>query len=236
MASERKSVFLGALRPSFPCTGADLRAARACELVVLGRRFGNSSAEIEAEYGPYESTTSFGAVFVPDGTAVAAIRLIRNGRQGLKSLNDAATAPWLLPVHATCRAAEIDPTSTWDVGSFGVDSVTVGATRRATLALWSVLFGAFRDNKVASFVAILDVGARRPIASLGVQMLDLPGAVPASYLGSSASVPVYRHVRDLHRLHLSRFADVHQQVFHGRGVIGMDPRGCQPGAFELEAT
>jgi hypothetical protein len=236
MASERKPSSLAALRPSFPCAGADLVAARACELVVLGRRFGNSSAELEVEYGPYESDTSFGAVFLPDGTAVGAVRLIRNGDRGLKSLNDAAAAPWLLPVGPTCLVAEIEPTQTWDVGSFCVDSVTAGANRRATLALWSVLFGAFRDNEVATFVAILDVGARRPIASLGIQMLDLPGAVAASYLGSSASVPVYRHVRDLHRLHLSRFADVHQQVFHGRGVLGMDPRDCEPGAFELAAA
>jgi hypothetical protein len=122
-----------------------------------------------------------------------------------------------------------------DVG-FGIDALTAGANRRATLALRIVLFGAFRDNQVASLLGILDVGARRPIASLGVQMLDLPGALPAPYLGSSASVPVYRHVRDLHRLHLSRFADFHQHVFRGRDVIGMDPRECQPGAFGLEAA
>ena len=236
MVSERPAPSPTALRPSFPCTGADLRAARDCELVVFGRRFGNSAAELDAEYGRYEGSTSFGAVFLPDGSAVGAMRLIRDGRHGLKSLNDAAEPPWDLPVGTTCLAADIDPARTWDVGSFGVDSVTVGPSRRATLALWSVLFGAFRDNDVASFVAILDAGARRPIASLGVQMLDLPGAVPASYLGSAASVPVYRHVRDLHRLHLSRFADVHQQVFHGRGVIGLDPRGCRPGAFQLAAA
>ena len=132
MASERKSPSLPALRPSFPCTGADLRAARDCELVVLGRRFGNSAAELEAEYGPYESNTNFGAVFLPDGTAVGAVRLIRDGRPGLKSLNDAAAPPWLLPVLATCQAADIDPTRTWDVGSFVVDSVAFGSNRRAT--------------------------------------------------------------------------------------------------------
>jgi hypothetical protein len=69
-----------------------------------------------------------------------------------------------------------------------------------------------------------------------LQMLDLNSAVRASYLGSAASVPVCRHVPDLHRPHLSRFADVPQQVFHRRGVLGMDPRGCQPGAFEREAA
>jgi hypothetical protein len=236
MASERKASPPAALRPSFPCTGADLQAARACELAVFGRRFGNSSADLEADYGPYECSTCFGGVFTADGAAVGAVRLIRNGPRGLKSLNDAARPPWRLPVRTTCRAADIDPARTWDVGSFGIDSVTAGSSRQATIALFSVMFGAFRDNQVASFVAILDAGARRPIGALGVQMLDLPGAVPASYLGSSASVPVYRHVSDLHRLHVSRFADVHQQVFHGRGVIGLDPRRCQRGAFELEAA
>jgi hypothetical protein len=73
-------------------------------------------------------------------------------------------------------------------------------------------------------------------APICVQMLDLPGAVPASYLGSLVGVPVYRHVRDLHRPHLSPFADVHQQVFRGRGLLAMDPRGCRPRAFEREAA
>jgi hypothetical protein len=224
------------LRPSFPCTGADLRAARACERVVFGRHFGNSAADLADEYGPYESSTDFGGVFLPDGTAVGAIRLLRNGWRGLKSLNDAAGPPWRLPVQATCEAADIDPAQTWDVGSLGVDSQAAGSSHQATLALLSVLFGAFRDNEVASFVAIIDMDARRPIGALGLHLLDLPGAMPGAYFGSEASIPVYRHVRDLHRLHLSGSADVHQQIFHGRGVTGLDPRACQPGAFALDAA
>jgi hypothetical protein len=224
------------LRPSFPCAGADLRSARACEQAVLARHFGNDATELGEEYGPYEGSTDFGGVFLPDGTAAGAVRLLRNGRQGLKSLNDAAAPPWDLPVEATCDAADLDPAQTWDVGSFGVDSDKPGVGHQVTLALWSVMFGAFRDNKVASFIAILDEGARRPIATIGVQMLDFPGAAPAAYLGSAASVPVYRHLRDLHELHRTRFADVHQQVFHGRGVDGLDPHACEPGVFELGAA
>jgi len=104
------------------------------------------------------------------------------------------------------------------------------------LVLWSVMFGAFRDNDVATFVAILDAGARRPIAAVGVEMLDLPGATAAAYLGSPSSTPVYRHVQDLHRLHRERFPTVHQQVFHGRGIGGLDAEGCRPGAFALAAA
>jgi hypothetical protein len=232
MASDLRAV----LRPSFPCTGDDLRSARACEQTVFGRAFGNTAVELRSEYGPYESATSFGAVFTSDGTAVGAVRLMRACRNGLKSLNDAATRPWRLPLRTTCRTANIDLAHTWDVGSFGVDSSNGGATREATLALWSVMFGAFRDNSVATFVAILDSGARRPIAALGVEMLDLPGATAAAYLGSPSSTPVYRHVRDLHRRHWERFPAVHQQVFHGRGIGGLDARGCRPGAFALVAA
>jgi hypothetical protein len=224
------------LRASFPCTGDDLRSARACEQTVFGRAFGNTAVELRSEYGPYESATSFGAVFAPDGTAIAAVRLMRLSRNGLKSLNDAATRPWRLPVGATCRAASIDLAHTWDVGSFGVDSSAEEATPEATLALWSIMFGAFRDNSVSTFVAILDAGARRPIAAVGVEMLDLPGATAAAYLGSPSSTPVYRHLRDLHRLHRERFRAVHPQVFHGRGIRGLDPRECRPGAFALAAA
>jgi hypothetical protein len=162
--------------------------------------------------------------------------LIRNGEHGLKSLNDASASPWAMPVRSTCQAADINPERTWDVGSFAVDSVLRGPGRQSTLALFSVLFGAFRDNEVESFVAIIDAGARRPMATIGVQLLDLPGAAPAAYFGSSASTPVYRHVRDLHRMHGCDFAEVHEQVFHGRGVDGLDARECQPGSFELAAA
>jgi len=232
MASDHERLSGAALRPSFPCTGADLRSARACEQAVFSRHFDNSSAELAAAYGPYEGSTSFGAVFLPDGTAAGAVRLLRDGSMGLKSLNDAAGRPWLLPVQRTCHTAHLDPARTWDVGSFVVDS-TVASSHQVTLALLNVMFGAFRDNAVSSFVAILDTGARRAFAAVGLPVLDLPGAAPAAYLGSSASVPVYRHVRDMSRLLLSRSADVHQQVFHGRGVAGLDPASCQPGAFDL---
>ncbi len=222
-----------ALRPSFPCTGADLAAARDCEQVVFGRRFGNSASDLAEAYGAYQRRTSFGAVFAPDGTAVAAVRLLADGPRGLKSLNDAAEPPWRVPVSASCRANGIDPARTWDVATFGVDAAMVGSGRQVTFALLSVFFGALRDNNVATFVAILDAGARRPFRALGVELLDLPGAVAAPYLGSAASVPVYQNVADLHREHQLGFAGVHEQVFHGHGVAGLDPQACRPGAFRL---
>jgi hypothetical protein len=222
------------VRLSFPCRGADLKAAQACEQIVFGRLYGNTPAQLRAEYGPFWSSTSFGAVLLPGGRAVGAVRLLRGGPSRLKTMQDAARPPWSLPIEAVCRNAGLDLATTWDVGTFGVDAERIGAgNRSATLALFSVMFGAFRDNGVASFVAVLDDGARRPIAALGVKMTDLPGAQPAPYLGSAASVPAYASVAELHRTHAVDFSEIHGQVFHGRGIDGVDPAVAEPGHFTL---
>lgn len=222
-----------ALRPVFPCAGADLAAARACEQSVFGRRFGNSADELRSEYGPYEPSTSFGAVLLPDGTAVGAVRLIRPGQRRVKTLLDASGPPWNLSGDVV---GPLEGTVTWDVASFGVDCVAAGGDRRIVKLLLSVLFGAFRDNEVTGMVAILDCVARRALGGLGVEMLDLPGAVPAPYLGSPSSVPVYRRMPDLHASHAEGFAHLHQQVFHGGDIAGVDPARSAPGSFALRAV
>jgi hypothetical protein len=81
---------------------------------------------------------------------------------------------------------------------------------------------------VTSFVAMLDSGARRAFEQLGVRMLDLPGARPAPYLGSSSTVPVHRLVAALHDEHRARFPGLHDPVFHGRGIPGVDARHTSP--------
>lgn len=237
------------LRVAFPCTGPDLRAALACEAVVFGRRYGNTAEQLEAEYGPYRDGSRFGAVLAPDGRALGAVRLLSGGPAGLKTLTDAAAPPWDVCVDAACAEAGLDPAATWDVATFAVDPDThtgtgtvngtgsstggsVGA-RPVTLALFAVMFGAFRDNGVSGFVAVLDAAARRPISAVGVLTDDLPGATPAPYLGSPASVPVYARVPDLHRRHAREFPALHRQVFHGQGIGGLDPAAALPGAFRL---
>ncbi len=204
------------LRACHPCAGRDLAAARTCEDVVLGARFGNTTHDLAREYGPYEPLTTFGAVLRPDGTAVGAVRLIRPGLHGVKTVRDASRPPWNTSAEVF-EAAGLDLEHTWDVASFAVDASVVRADPRVAMALLSVMFGAFRDSSVAGFVAIMDSTAERALRGLGIRMLALPGAKAAPYLGSASSVPVYRQVADLHDEHAVRFPQVHQQVFHGRG-------------------
>jgi hypothetical protein len=200
------------LRACFPCKGTDLASARACEQAVFGRRFGNSAEELAHEYGPYEGSTSFGAIFTADGTALGAVRLIRPGARRVKTLQDASRTPWNVPEDGLEDTVGLDETRTWDVASFAVDSVAAGADRRIASALLKVMFTGLRDNAATSFVAVLDTRARRALCGLGVTMVDLPGAKPAPYLGSPSSVPVYRHLADLRGEHAEHFLQTRELV------------------------
>jgi hypothetical protein len=216
-----------ALRAQFPCAGADLDRARGCEQAVFGRRFGNTPEQLRDEYGSYEATSVFGAVFAADGTAIGAVRLIGPGPARVKTLRDASQPPWSVP-EMMVEAAGLDETHTWDVASLAVDSVVAGADPRIAPALLSVMFGALRDNAATSLVAMLDSTARRALQGLGMRLIDLPGAKPETYLGSASTLPVYRHLADLHREHAMQFPHIHQQVFHGRGIDGLLPTLSEP--------
>jgi hypothetical protein len=213
VASDRAATAAGAhLRASYPCVGSDLAQARACEQAVFGRRFGNSAEEMEHEYGPFEGSTTFGAVFATNGTAVAAVRLIRPGPVRVKTLQDAAKPPWSLAEQQLTDTVGLHERHTWDVASFTVDAVAGGADRRIAPTLLRLLFAALRANSATSFVAVLDSTARRALRGLGVTMLELGDAKPAPYLGSPSSVPVYRHLADLRGEHAEHFPQTDEQV------------------------
>lgn len=225
------------LRPCFPCRGADLVAARRCESVVFERRFGNTADQLAAEYDAFQASTSFGAVLREDGAAVGSVRLIRpDGERPVKTLADACRPPWSLSDRVIGRLTAGEAGETWDVATFAVDAAAAGPDRRVTMALLSVMFGAFRDNGVGGFVAMLDTRARRAFEEHGMLLHDLPGARPAPYLGSPCTVPVHRRLAEMHDEHAHRFPHLHEQVFHGRDIEGLDTGLSVPGSFGLLAT
>jgi hypothetical protein len=234
VGSER--AFSGPLRACYPCLGADLVQARACEEAVFGRQFGNTAEELSHEYAPYEGSTTFGAVFAPDGTALGAVRLVGPGHGRVKTLVDASRPPWSVAEGALHEALELDETRTWDVATLAVDRVAAGADRRIAPALLSVMFGALTAGGATTFVATLDSTARRTLEGLGMRLFDLPGAKPAPYLGSASSVPVYRHLEDLRSEHADQFPQIHQQVFHGRGIDALEPSPTAPDSPVLLET
>ena len=234
MGSERD--FSGPLRACYPCLGTDLVQARACEAAVFGRRFGNSADELRDEYAPYEGSTTFGAVLAPDGSALGAVRLVAPGPGRVKTLVDASRPPWNVSERMLDEVLALDEKRTWDVATLAVDPVAAGADRRIAPALLSVMFRALAGEAATTFVATLDSTARRSLEGLGMRLFDLPGAKPAPYLGSPSSVPVYRHLADLRSEHAAQFPQLHQQVFHGRGVEGLGPLVTAPYAPALLET
>src|SRR4051794_19204791 len=78
------------LRLEFDPKGERRGAAHDCEAEVFLKSFGNTVEQMAEEYGPYEDTSVFVSITDPNGTVVAAARLITPGPIGLKTLNDLA--------------------------------------------------------------------------------------------------------------------------------------------------
>src|SRR4051794_31376719 len=108
------------LRFVFDPVGDELEAALRCESQVFLDAYGNTPEEFDVEYGPYETSTGYMAVFQEDGEAVAAARFIAPGAAGLKTLNDVSRPPWEVDGLRSARAAGVDPTRTWDVATIAV--------------------------------------------------------------------------------------------------------------------
>ncbi|MGI8664826.1 MAG: hypothetical protein ACR2N4_02140 [Jatrophihabitans sp.] len=177
----------------FDPTGDLLAATRDCEAAVFLRAYGNTPEQLLDEYGPYESSSTFIALADADGEVVGAVRLIRPGPAGLKTLHDAGRPPWSVDVQRSTRAAGLDVARTWDVGTIGYRRGLKGAGRLAGAALFHGLIQAVRANEVASAVMIIDERVRGLLGAAGMFGRTLPGTGPARYLGSAASTPVYEH-------------------------------------------
>jgi hypothetical protein len=177
----------------FDPIGDVLDAARACEGSVFLDQYGNTTAQWEEEYGPYDNTSAFIAVTEPGGDAVAAMRLILPSVVGLKTLVDVGRPPWSIDGRRSARAAAMSIDSTWDVATIAIRK---GTSRGSLLSasLYHGLLLATRANAARWIVMIMDVRARRLLNMIGLRTHVLPGTNLAPYLGSAASVPLWAEV------------------------------------------
>ncbi len=209
------------LRLVFDPVGDTLTAARACEAEVFLRVYGNTLAELEFEYGPYEDASVFLVLTDPGGDVVAACRLITPSDAGLKTLNDAGREPWQVDGLRSAFAAKLDPWRTWDVATIGVRA-NVGAARMfAAAALYHGVALAAHLNRILSIVMIMDERARRLLSAIGVMTQPLPGTHAAPYLGSPASTPIYGHLDQMADLQRRLNPDAHRLIGQGVGLDGV---------------
>jgi hypothetical protein len=210
------------LRMHFDVSGRLLEAARECEAEVFLRWYGNTRAQLDEEYGPYEDRSVFLVLADRHDDVSAAMRLISpGGAAGLKTLTDVGQEPWLVDGPRAARAAGIDLLSTWEVATVGVRRKGSALELRQSLALYHGLGAVQRANAMTSFVAVLDDRVRRLLASVGLTTRPLPGTSSAPYLGSEASTPVYAHCGPMLDLQRRNVPDAYRLVTLGIGLDGV---------------
>lgn len=209
------------LRLVFDARGPLLDAARDCEAEVFLSWYGNTSDQLDEEYGGYADSSVFIALADDRGHVSGTCRVIVPGAAGLKTLHDLGGDPWRLDGVRAARAAGLDLATTWDVATLGVRDRAGSSGVMAAAALYHGLVLATQVNHVSALVSILDERVRSLLRSVGVITHPLPGATTAPYLGSKASTPVYgkmAHALDTWR----RIApDTYRLIAQGNGLHGV---------------
>ncbi|WP_426564884.1 hypothetical protein ACPPVT_01760 [Angustibacter sp. McL0619] len=204
----------------FDARGDLLESARQCEAEVFQRWFGNTRAELDEEYGPYEADSIFLVIADAGDEVVAAVRLIAPGRSGFKALDDVAQAPWQVDGARSAAAAGLDLSTTWEVGTLCVRAGVAGSSR-LSLALYHGLMTVAQVNGMSAFIAILDERVRRLLSSVGITTRPLPGVRTAPYLGSAHSTPVYSPFAAMLDAQRRDLPDAYRLVTLGIGLDGI---------------
>jgi hypothetical protein len=204
----------------FDVRGDLLESARQCEAEVFHHWFGNTRAELDEEYGPYEADSIFLVLADAEDEVVAAVRLIAPGPSGFKTLDDVARPPWQVDGARSAAAAGLDLATTWEVGTLCTRPGVAGSGR-LSLALYHGLMTVAQVNGMSAFVAILDERVRRLLASVGITTRPLPGVRTAPYLGSAQSTPVYSPFTAMLDAQRRDLPDAYRLVTLGVGLDGI---------------
>lgn len=201
---------------------ADLRAAAfEHEARIFDARYGVSYAEHVLEFAPYESASAFLMVVDDRDQVAATMRLITHGPSGLKTLVEAAGAPWRIDALRAAGAVGVDPQHTWDVGTLAA-APGLGRQRFAvTAALYHGLTLAAGRNRVKSLLMTVDERVRSILQTFGLYTAPLPGAKPAPFCGSPASTPVYGHCAQMLDTQRRINPEAYRLVTQGIGLEGV---------------
>ena len=171
-------------RIRFSVSGVLAEAARECEAEVFWRRYGNSRAQLEDEYGPFLGRTGFVTVSWENGDVIGAARLILPSPAGFKTLADVAREPWCADPEEVVRLARIDTTRAIDVATLSVRQGSVLYAGTAVTLFHGIIL-AYRANGSRTTMAIIDTRVRSLLATLGYRYELLPHTWAAPYLGSA---------------------------------------------------
>lgn len=208
--------------------------ARQVEREVFEDSWGNDSATMKREYGPYDdSSVFFLAVDTHAGVPAGALRMIRNSSVGLKTIVDlddglkSPIAPTPIAAADVMRHHGIDDLDRcWD----GATAAIPRRYRRKLAAthvqiMRIVALAAMREN-IEHFVAVLDapvVRAARDV--LGLPLAPLAGTPPFTHMDAPNNQAVYAHVPSLLRVAQRRNRKVGnriQECFGDQAMPGVE--------------
>lgn len=208
---------------SFAIEGTDPFAniARQLEREVFETSWGNDSATMKNEYGPYdESSLFFMVVDTRDMVPAAVLRMIRNSSAGLKTIVDlddavkSPIAPTVIPVADVMAHHGIDDLDRcWDGATAAIPRRyrrKFAATHVQLMRL--VVLAAVREN-IQHFVAVLDAPVVRIARDiLGLPLIPLVGTPPFTHMDAPNNQAVYAHVPSVLRPNGLRNRKVGQQI------------------------
>lgn len=173
---------------------------RKVEAEVFEDTFGNTPEYMKQEYGKYEEQSSFFvSVDREKNTPTDVMRIIRNGPQGFKSVND------FLETHPSITLDQIrefhnmrDDEKTWDVGTVAVmpEYRNSGAATR----LYRAMYKKAIEEGIEHVVAIIDTDPLMKMKKyLGIPLVPMMNSKPFAYMDSPESLAVYGHIPDFDR-------------------------------------
>ncbi len=181
--------------------------ARTIECEVFEQYFGNNAEEMHDEYGKYEDQSIFFlSVDQQTQTPVGVLRVIQNGEEGLKTLNDLRMMvgdehPEIpdLPTESVLQAHEIDELDEcWDVGTVAVRKEyrnNKAQAQEASVQLYRALYVSALEEGIKHFVSIIDERPfKKMVDYLGIPFEAMMGSKPFPYLGSESSYAAYGDV------------------------------------------
>lgn len=168
---------------------------RHIEASVFGDTFGNSSEQMVREYGPYEDQSRFFiTVDSEKETPIGALRVIEDGKSGLKTFNDLNEVMSESDIRAYHN---IGDDACWDIGTLAIMPEYRG-NGIPTVMMIRGAYKALLAHDIKHAIAAMD---SRPYKKLvkgvfGAPYVPLAGMEPLPYLGSDSTQPLYSYVSE----------------------------------------
>jgi hypothetical protein len=172
--------------------------ARTIECTVFDEKFGNNPEEMNQGYGAYESQSIF---FLSIDTEtlepVGALRVIENGPNGLKTINDIPNHPGVQvePVDENYEAEVYehygisDPNTCWDIGTVAVPREF--RDQGLSPLLYRAMYVASQKSGIKHFFSVIDRQAFSQMRLFGLPFVSLLKTKEGEYMGSLKSQPLY---------------------------------------------